>query len=55
MRINRLLKRDEIEGFDSAAKPVAHEPIDESTGEPAEPAKLKPVFGRRTRRHRRAL
>ena len=55
MRINRLLKRDEIEGFAAREKPLATEQIDEATGEPLEEPKPKPVFGRRTRRHRRAL
>jgi len=57
MRINLLLKRDEIPGFESYAKPVATEPIDldEATGRPLEAPKPKPVFGSRTRRHRRAL
>ena len=47
MRINRLLKRDEIPDYEAFGKP---EPQKE---EP--PAKPKPVFGRRTRRLRRAL
>ncbi len=50
IRINRLLKRDEIAGFE----PRAEEDLpNEATGTPAE--EPKPVFGRRTRRHRRAL
>ena len=55
MRINRLLQRDEIAGFDAIARP---EPIEAATAEPAQTAqtaKPKPVFGRRTRRIRRAL
>ena len=55
MRINRLLVRKEIEGFDALAKPEADEHFDAATGEPVEPPKPKPVFGARTRRHRRAL
>ena len=55
IRINRLLKRDEIEGFTGREKPPVTEQIDQSTGEPMEPPEPKPVFGRRTRRHRRAL
>jgi ATP-dependent RNA helicase DeaD len=53
IRINRLLKRDEIPGFAAFGK-------SERTGEIAEaveklPEAPKPVFGRRTRRIRRAL
>ena len=56
MRINRLLKRGEIPGFVALAKPEATEPfVDAATGEPPEPPAPKPVFGRRTRRIRRAL
>jgi len=59
MRINRLLKRDEIPGFDSFAKP-APEVVPASSSDPASssapaPPAAKPVFGRRTRRLRRAL
>ncbi len=46
MRIDRLLKRDEIPGFVTFTKPEPEE-------KPA--AAAKPVFGRRTRRIRRAL
>lgn len=49
MRINRLLKRDEIPGLPTFARP---EPIEGSVA--AEPEK-KPVFGRPQRRYRRAL
>ena len=56
IRINRLLKRDEITGFDPLDRPVATE---EGGGEGkdhyGEEPEQKPVFGRRTRRHRRAL
>ena len=57
MRINLLLKRDDIPGFTAFGKPEATEPIDldEATGRPYEEPKPKPVFGSRTRRHRRAL
>jgi ATP-dependent RNA helicase DeaD len=55
MRINRLLKRDEIPGFVALAKPLPTEDLDAEGGETAEPATAKPVFGRRTRRIRRAL
>ena len=55
MRINRLLKRDEIPGFVALAKPQPTEDFDAEDGEAAEPATAKPVFGRRTRRFRRAL
>ena len=55
MRINRLLKRDEVPGFVALAKPEPTEDFDAETGEPPEPLAAKPVFGRRTRRIRRAL
>ena len=55
MRINRLLKRDEIPGFVALAKPLPTEELDADGGEAGEPAAPKPVFGRRTRRIRRAL
>ncbi len=55
IRINILLKRDEISGFAAREKPEPTETIDELTGEPIEEPKPKPVYGRRTRRHRRAL
>ena len=55
MRINRLLKRDEIAGFVALAKPQPTEELDAESGEPLEPPAAKPVFGRRTRRLRRAL
>jgi ATP-dependent RNA helicase DeaD len=49
VRINQLLKRDEIADFDSFSKPEPQE-------EEAEETQPKPVFGRtRRRRHRRAL
>lgn len=48
VRINRLLKREEIPGFETFARP---EPQSAETAPPAP----KPVFGRRTRRVRRAL
>jgi ATP-dependent RNA helicase DeaD len=54
MRINRLLKRDEIPGFVALSKPEPTDEIDEQ-GEPVEAAVAKPVFGHRSRRHRRAL
>ena len=46
MRINRLLKRDEMPGFTAVAKTAEAE---------AEKPAAKPVFGRRSRRTRRAL
>lgn len=46
MRIDHLLKRDEMPGFDAVAPPV-----DSGAEKPA----AKPVFGGRTRRTRRAL
>jgi len=59
MRINRLLKRDEIAGFHAGEKPVATEPIESveegARQESQEAEKSKPVFGRRARRYRRAL
>jgi ATP-dependent RNA helicase DeaD len=55
VRINRLLKRDEIPGFVSFGKPEPTEQVDQEPGQPPEPPKPKPVFGRRTRRLRRAL
>ncbi len=55
MRINRLLKRDEVPGFVALAKPLPSEDFDAESGEPPEPPMAKPVFGRRTRRIRRAL
>jgi ATP-dependent RNA helicase DeaD len=55
MRINRLLKRDEIPGFVTLAKPQPTEELDAEDDEPLEPSPPKPVFGRRTRRIRRAL
>ena len=48
MRINRLLKRDEIPGFVALAKPLPTEDFDAESGEPLEPPPPKPVFGRRT-------
>lgn len=51
MRINRLLKRDELPGFDALAMPKDQEPGEPRPEKPAP----KPVFGKRTRRHRRAL
>jgi ATP-dependent RNA helicase DeaD len=55
MRINRLLKRDEIPGFVALAKPQPSEDFDAESAEPLEPPPPKPVFGRPIRRHRRAL
>jgi len=60
IRINRLLKRDEISGFAAFDKPAATEPVEQEPGQPpaseTEPPEPKPVFGRRgKRRHRRAL
>lgn len=58
VRINRLLTRDEMEGFDAAStvkqKALPTDGSSSSEPEPAKPAP-KPVFGRRTKRHRRAL
>lgn len=65
MRINRLLKRDEIAGVSAAlAKPEASPggpPPETSPGDYSDPAApgpaapSKPVYGRPQRRHRRAL
>jgi len=55
MRINRLLKRDEIEGFIVQERPELSEGVDRSGSEATEKPERKPVFGSRTRRHRRAL
>lgn len=53
MRINRLLIRDEMPGFLAVPKP---EPTPETEAQPAdEAAKPKSVFGKWTRRIRRAL
>jgi ATP-dependent RNA helicase DeaD len=63
MRIERLLTRDEFEGFEAIAKPVAPA-VDQAAGEEgadpaAEPAKPTPPLmgrgGRAPRRFRRAL
>jgi len=55
MRIDRLLKRDEVPGFVALAKPQPTEGFDTENGEPIEPPPPKPVFGRRSHRIRRAL
>ncbi len=55
MRINRLLKRDELPGFVALAKPEPNEELDAETGEPLEPPPPKHVYGRPVRRFRRAL
>ena len=58
MRINRLLKRDEIPGFVALAKPEPTDDFDMEEGQSREsltPQPPKPVFGQRTRRIRRAL
>lgn len=61
IRINRLLERDEIPGFESFGRPRQTAPQGDVLAETqveaqAEPQpKPKPVFGRRTRRIRRAL
>lgn len=46
IRINRLLERMELPGFEAYSKP---------SEQPAEPPERKPVFGQSTRRIRRAL
>jgi ATP-dependent RNA helicase DeaD len=58
MRINKLLKRDEIPGFAAFATPAATSSkpdADNSHSEPISEEPPKPVFGQRTRRVRRAL
>ncbi|MBN1396139.1 MAG: DEAD/DEAH box helicase [Pirellulales bacterium] len=55
MRINRLLKRAEIPDFVALSKPQPSDDFDAEEGKSAEPLAPKPVFGRRTRRIRRAL
>jgi ATP-dependent RNA helicase DeaD len=55
MRINLLLKRDEIPGFVALSKPQPTDDFDVEDDESLEPPSPKPVFGRRTRRVRRAL
>lgn len=64
MRIDRLLKRDEIPGFESSRKLVTtrpeNKPVEDGEPAPGEPAEQKPpankpVFGRPVRRIRRAL
>ena len=54
MRINRLLKRDEVPGFVALAKPQPTEELEAEGDEPFEPPPPKPVFGRPIRRIRRA-
>ncbi len=53
MRINILLKRDEIAEFSGGERPEAD--ADVGIDETLEPPAPKPVFGRRTKRYRRAL
>jgi ATP-dependent RNA helicase DeaD len=58
MRINHLLKRDEMPGFQAFDRPQATESeaeLEAELEEGREPAAPKPIFGRRTHRHRRAL
>lgn len=55
IRINRLLKREEMPGFVAFGKPAPTEEINQAPGELPESPKPKPVFGRRTHRLRRAL
>jgi ATP-dependent RNA helicase DeaD len=58
MRINRLLIRDEMAGMAALQRPEAGPEVSAETvegEEGAEKAASKPVFGRRTRRLRRAL
>lgn len=57
IRINRLLKRDEIEGFVALQKPQPTEALEEGgdrTNGGESPA-AKPVYGRPSKRYRRAL
>ena len=55
MRINRLLKRDEMPGFQAFDKPQANEHLLDEDDEEGGPETPKPVFGSRTKRYRRAL
>lgn len=66
MRINRLLKRDEIPGFVALSQPrlatgpsipggPPPAPGEVPADEPPQPPVAKPVFGSRTHRYRRAL
>jgi ATP-dependent RNA helicase DeaD len=59
MRINRLLERVELDGFESVPITPRLEPGQQAEGQPeveaAEPEKKRPAPGRRVRRHRRAL
>ena len=58
MRINKLLKRDEIPGFAAFATPAATSSkpdADNSRSEPIAEEPPKPIYGQRTRRVRRAL
>jgi ATP-dependent RNA helicase DeaD len=62
MRINRLLKREEMPGFDAISKPQPSPEPASASGESTEPGATspeppspKPVFGSRIRRYRRAL
>ena len=50
MRIDRLLKRAELKDFEAFAKPT-----DSTVVDPFGPAQGKPVFGKPTRKVRRAL
>ncbi|HBT77432.1 MAG TPA: ATP-dependent helicase [Planctomycetaceae bacterium] len=50
MRIDRLLKRADLAGFEAFSKPV-----DTSPPEDADPTEAKPVFGKPIRKIRRAL
>lgn len=60
MLINRLLKRDEIEGFNTVAAVAKAAPAVDADGKPVAPPEEKPKpppapGGRRGRRHRRGL
>ena len=56
VRINRLLKRDELPGFQAFNQPTLAAPSAAGeSAEPAPPPASKPVFGRPQRRVRRAL
>jgi ATP-dependent RNA helicase DeaD len=53
MRIDKLLQRAELKGFESFTKP--HDPNATLDGGEDEPAEAKPVFGKPVRKVRRAL
>jgi len=55
MRINKLLKRAELKGFEAFQKPVALPEDSDDGDETAELTSPKPIFGKKVRKVRRAL